>query len=303
MSLAPAWSSLPLYVPPESDTVGSAGASTAVPTPDVPEGILIGVCGPIGVGKSTLAELLARRLGAAFVAERFDADANPFLDRFYAERQAGAVPDGTVARADRPSWSLATELSFLTQRVDMVRDISTLLARGTSVVTDWTAAQNLVFSALTLPEDEFRLYESLYLRLMEGVRTPDLVVVLDAPVEVLQGRIQGRGRAKEAGIAAEYLAAVRRGYQQWRALPPAPMLWLDASDLRIHDPLVRAETIAMITTRLHAVRADARRVEGGQGRLVLGDQSAVEGGDTALPLDLLRDLADGETRRARVARG
>lgn len=229
-------------------------ASLTAPDHTSTSGTYISICGPIGVGKSTLAEHLAADLGAVFIREQFDDAANSFIRRFYAERAHGPVPDGTQDTSDTPTWSLATALSFLVQRTDLVRDITVLLAQGRSIVADWAAPQSLIFSRLTLPTDEFALYESLYTRLMEQTRLPDLLVALDAPVTVLQARISGRARSMESGLAPSYLAALRLGYAAWRDNPPAPLLWLDTTNLNAQDAHSRNQALAQIKAHLELVR-------------------------------------------------
>ena len=126
-------------------------------------GTWIACVGPIGVGKSTLAAIVARRTGASFVPERFGE--NPFLERFYAP--------GGIER-----WGFQTEVSFLTQRVDQVNEIAQSIAEGRSVVTDFTPQQNLIFARITVDPMEFGLYRELYDRLFEGLPRPDRLICL-----------------------------------------------------------------------------------------------------------------------------
>ena len=206
------------------------------------DSLYIAFAGPIGSGKTTLSQIIAEALGAVFVPEKINPEANPFLERFYAEKsyQRDAEKSGQQTLINQPyplaTWSMATELSFLCQRVDLMRDINALLATGRSVVSDWVPAQNLVFSQLTLTEDEFRLYESLYVRLLDSVRNPDLIVCLEADLDTLIARIKKRGREMETELAADYLKALSRGYGRWKIEPPGPIVWVPTDKLYLETP-------------------------------------------------------------------
>ncbi len=189
----------------------------------VARGTWIAVVGPIGVGKSTLAALVARRTGAQFVPERFGD--NAFLPRFY--------EPGGIAR-----WGFQTEVSFLTQRVDQVREIQCLLESGRAVVTDFAPQQNLIFARITVDPLEFALYEVLYARLFDALPRPDRLICLDAELRTIMTRIRRRGRGIESGISTDYLRKLRAGYQSWRERAPAPALWIDTSKLPIPSDLV-----------------------------------------------------------------
>lgn len=213
----------------------SEGSTTSAGLPR-PTGTWIAVAGTIGVGKSTLAALIARRTGADYVPERF-AD-NPFLARFYAP--------GGIER-----WGFHTEASFLAQRFDQTREITAALEAGRSVVTDFVPQQNLLFARITLNAEEFALYEQLFSRLFSLVRKADRLVCLDAELRVISRRIRTRGRAMEAGIPGAYLKKLRAGYHQWRESPPAPTVWIDTSKMPIPTDLVaRAEALDAVMKSL-----------------------------------------------------
>lgn len=199
-------------------------------------GTWIACVGPIGVGKSTLAAIVARRTGAEFIPERFGE--NPFLGRFY--------EPGGIAR-----WGFQTEVGFLTQRVDQVRDIARLLHRGVSVVTDFTPAQNLIFARITVDPLEYKLYEALYDRLFGELPRPDRLICLDAELRTIMARIRRRARDMESGITADYIRKLRAGYGAWRADPPCPTLWIDTSRMPIPSDLVaRANALDAVMNSL-----------------------------------------------------
>jgi deoxyguanosine kinase len=204
-------------------------------------GTWIACVGPIGVGKSTLAAIVARRTGASFVPERFGE--NPFLERFYAP--------GGIER-----WGFQTEVSFLTQRVDQVNEIAQSIAEGRSVVTDFTPQQNLIFARITVDPMEFGLYRELYDRLFEGLPRPDRLICLDAELRTIMARIRRRKRDMESGITADYLRKLRAGYAAWREAPPCPTIWIDTSRMPIPSDLVaRANALDAV---MHSLEPDTR---------------------------------------------
>jgi deoxyguanosine kinase len=158
----------------------------------------IGFEGPIGAGKTTLAELLAAHIGVTPVLE--EVDGNEFLADFY---------------EDKTRWSLGMQLWFLTARH---RQLIELAASQTgAVVADYTYAKNGIFARRLLQGRELHLYD----RISEGLTTisaqPDLVVYLDAEDDVLLERIRRRNRPYEALIDLPYLNTVRSAYESYLA--------------------------------------------------------------------------------------
>ncbi len=153
----------------------------------------IGFEGPIGAGKTTLAQLLALHLGATLILE--DVDGNEFLPDFY---------------ADRERWALGMQLAFLISRYEQLRTISP--SRIRPVVADYTQAKDPIFARVLLNQREVELYERLSIGLDASVARPDLTVYLDAQNEVLLARIRRRNRPYEMRIDAEYLNALRDAY-------------------------------------------------------------------------------------------
>ncbi|HXX43265.1 MAG TPA: deoxynucleoside kinase [Candidatus Acidoferrales bacterium] len=155
----------------------------------------IGFEGPIGAGKTTLAQLLALHLGATLILE--DVDGNAFLPDFYRNR-------------DR--WALATQMAFLISRYEQLRAIPAWRSRP--VVADYTHVKDPIFARTLLHDREVELYERVSAVLDGGVFRPDLTVYVDARDDVLMDRIRQRNRPYEATIDAKYLDALREAYAQ-----------------------------------------------------------------------------------------
>jgi deoxyguanosine kinase len=153
----------------------------------------IGFEGPIGAGKTTLAQLLALHLGATLILE--DVDGNAFLPDFYANRER---------------WALGAQLAFLISRYEQLRTIPP--ARARPVVSDYTQAKDPIFARALLHDREVELYERLSVGLDASLSRPDLTVYVDARNDVLLDRIRQRNRPYEASIDAKYLDALRDAY-------------------------------------------------------------------------------------------
>jgi deoxyadenosine/deoxycytidine kinase len=159
----------------------------------------IAVEGPIGAGKSSLAEILAAELGARLVAE--NPGENPFLASFY---------------KDPRRFALSTQLFFLLQRYGQQSELlqGGLFEQG-GVVSDYVFAKDRLFAALNLSPEELSLYDRVYQALRPRVTSPDLVVYLQAPTDVLLARIDKRGRPEEKAIRPDYLREVARAYAEF----------------------------------------------------------------------------------------
>jgi deoxyadenosine/deoxycytidine kinase len=176
----------------------------------------IAVDGPIGVGKSSLARILAEQLGARFVPD--EPVENPFLGAFYRDPRRHA---------------LSAQLFFLMQRYQQQAELlqGDLFAQG-GVVSDYLFAKDRLFATLTLSPEEMVLYDRFYQALEPRAVVPDLVVYLQARTEVLFERIARRGRAAEKSIHLEYVREVAEAYAQFFfRYEEAPLLIVNASDI------------------------------------------------------------------------
>ncbi|KAF0808738.1 deoxynucleoside kinase [Alcanivorax sp. S71-1-4] len=175
----------------------------------------IAVEGPIGVGKTTL----ARRLGETFNYEVLleQAEANPFLERFYREPR---------------HFALQTELFFLFQRAEQLRELKQNSLFEPVRVSDFLIDKNALFAEVTLDDDEFRLYQNVHKHLTFDAPRPDLVIYLQAPTNVLLQRIGKRGLAHERSIDADYLDRLNNAYARFfHFYDDAPLLIVNAADI------------------------------------------------------------------------
>ena len=154
----------------------------------------IAVEGPLRVGKSTLAQILAETLHARRVVEPED---NPFLDRFY-QAQAG--------------MGFATQFWFLMERYEQLRQLKDF---DVPVVSDYLFEKDKLFAYVNLSDAELNLYNRYYHLFREQVLTPDLVIYLQASPEVLKQRLKRKGVAGERAISDAYIEQVVQAYEHF----------------------------------------------------------------------------------------
>ncbi|MDH5179138.1 MAG: deoxynucleoside kinase [Gammaproteobacteria bacterium] len=175
--------------------------------------------GPIGVGKTTLAHRLAASFGSDLLLE--EADENPFMDRFY---------------RDPRSVALQTQLFFLFQRARQMQALKQTDMFQPVRVADFILEKDRLFAELTLDEEEFKLYEQVYSHLTLDAPRPDLVIYLQAPVDVLMRRVYKRGREYEQGINADYLARLNDAYTRFfYDYNASPLLIVNAAEIDFAD--------------------------------------------------------------------
>jgi deoxyguanosine kinase len=191
----------------------------------------IAVEGPIGVGKTSLAQALAARLNARLILE--DVAGNPFLARFYAD------PD---------KYALPLQLYFLLTRYEQQRQLAQQDLFSQATVTDYLFAKDRLFARLNLAPDELSLYEQVYPLLDARMPKPDLVVHIRAGAGVLAERLRKRNRDFERDISLEYLERVSAAYRDFFFYyDEAPLLVVDTSAIDfVNDPDDLADLIREI---------------------------------------------------------
>ena len=195
----------------------------------------IAIEGVIGVGKTTLARMLAPELGGEALLEVFEE--NPFLSDFY---------------ADRARYAFQTQIFFLLSRYRQQHQaVPSALTRG-PLLSDYTFAKDSLFAHLNLNGDELIVYEKLHTALAEKIPTPDLLVYLRADLDTLMARIAMRDRPYERGMDRNYIDSLRLAYEGFfTAYTASPVLVIDTNNLNIIvDPQAYAGVRERIRTAL-----------------------------------------------------
>jgi deoxyadenosine/deoxycytidine kinase len=179
----------------------------------------VAVEGPIGVGKTSLVKRLARSLQCHSLLEQ--AEENPFLGRFYQDARSAAFP---------------AQLHFLFQRSRQLQQIRQRDLFSSGLIADFMFDKDRLFAELNLDDDELALYDEVFQRLSMDAPAPDLVVYLQAPVEVLMQRVRQRDRAIERTLSAAYLERLSAAYHRFfYRYDRSPLLIVDASRINPID--------------------------------------------------------------------
>lgn len=191
--------------------------------------------GPIGAGKTSLARRLAEHLQVPTLLEK--PGENPFLARFYQN----------MAR-----YGLQTQLFFLFQRLEMLREQPTQDLFAERVVSDFLFEKDTLFAALNLSNDEYALYRQVYAALAPQAPVPDLVIYLQAEPETLMERVRRRGLDAEKKIGEDYLAKVAESYARFfYQYDAAPVFTVNAESL---NPVEDDDDFRLLVERLSNMR-------------------------------------------------
>lgn len=177
----------------------------------------ITVEGCIGVGKTTLARNIAQLFNYDMLLEQ--PEENPFLERFYRDPKSTALP---------------TQLFFLFQRANQLQSLRQDDIFEPVRVADFLIEKDQLFARTTLDDDELNIYRQVYDKLVINAPRPDLVIYLQAPLDVLLDRIRQRGISAEQHINADYLKALNDAYTEFfHFYDGAPLLIVNAKDLNL----------------------------------------------------------------------
>ncbi|WP_313238404.1 deoxynucleoside kinase [Sporosarcina ureae] len=159
----------------------------------------IAVEGPIGVGKTTLTAAIAETF--SYNQLREISGENPFLDQFY---------------QDKEKWSFQTEMFFLCNRYEQLKQINKeYISQGLPVVADYHVFKNMLFAQRTLESKDFVKYKEIYQILTRDLPMPNIIISLSASIPTLLNRINERGRSYEADMDSDYLLQLSEDYRTY----------------------------------------------------------------------------------------
>ena len=202
----------------------------------MPESRYIAIEGPIGVGKTSLARRLAESLDGELLLE--EAEANPFLERFYHSPKDAALP---------------TQLFFLFQRVRQIEQLRQADIFSDTRVADFLVEKDRLFAEINLDRHELGLYDQVFDSLSVDPPVPDLVIYLQAPVDTLLFRIARRGIEYEQRIGRRYLERLNEAYARFfHNYDASPMLIVNAATI---DPINNEHHFAVLLEEICRIKS------------------------------------------------
>ena len=182
--------------------------------------------GNIGAGKTTLANILAKRLNARLILEAFSD--NPFLPKFYENPAQFAFP---------------LELFFMAERFKQLKEILQPELFHTTTISDYLFTKCLLFAKVNLPDEEFKLYQRLFDIILQQLVLPEILIYLHAPVDKLQQNIRKRQRNYEQKIPDNYLQSIQETYLNYIQQQNLPTLFIDASNANFLEDERQVQTV------------------------------------------------------------
>lgn len=191
--------------------------------------------GPIGSGKTTLAQMLADQFPVDYLSEK--AETNPFLPRFYQDAQRYGLP---------------TQLFFLFQRANQIKDLSQRDMFAKPIVADFFLEKDPIFARLNLDDEEYALYHQIYQHLQIKAPKPDLVIYLQTPIDALMERIEERSVSYEQEIPREYIERLANAYSEFfHSYDASPVLIVNNEKLNI---LKNQSAFDLLLTRIDQIK-------------------------------------------------
>ncbi len=191
--------------------------------------------GPIGCGKTTLAQILADKFPVDYLSEK--AETNPFLPRFYQDAQRYALP---------------TQLFFLFQRASQIADLTQRDMFAKPIVADFFLEKDPIFARLNLDDEEYALYHQIYQHLQLKAPKPDLVIYLQTPVDSLMERIEERNVNYELDIPREYVERLANAYSEFfHSYDTSPVLIVNNEKLNI---LKNPDALDLLLSRILQIK-------------------------------------------------
>ena len=222
---------------PEDHILRDESTSNADGTPaTLPDHLqYIIVEGVIGAGKTTLAGILANRFRAQLVLE--SPDENPFLEKFY---------------EDRERWAFQTQLSYLASRFRQQQSLLKLDLFHRILISDYAFDKDRIFARINLNGDELQLYETLYTLMQPTTPVPGLIVYLQSTTERLMSNIRKRARSYEVNMEESYIAALNDAYNQYFFhYTQSPLLMVNATNI---DFVERSEDLEELIRQIASLR-------------------------------------------------
>jgi len=189
--------------------------------------------GPIGVGKTSLAQIIHKKINSKLILETFID--NPFLEKFY---------------QDMNHYAFQTQIFFLINRFKQQQEISEFILSQHHLITDYLFNKDKIFAYLTLNDQEVKIYETIFASFQKQILKPDFLIYLTAKTETLMTRIKKRNRDFEANINSTYIHSLSLAYEHFfHFYSECPVYKIDTDQYDfIQDISIQEEVISQITS-------------------------------------------------------